>query len=183
MGGGHASVCGGGGEGADKMVFMFILQGAQSKSQQVFPLRKLGFVVMNSKALTSPFVITVCFFTTLFCADFWEPRVPYRKINYVTEWYYVGGMMICTLASPQSVPLGVHKIFLTIIRIEEPLHGFTDGFTDSRLFFHHLYPIPIFNDVIMLSVDQIKVTSLILIWILDYVLGDIAHKKSFYSSS
>ena len=29
----------------------------------------------------------------------------------------------------------------------------------------------------MLSVDQIKVTSLILIWILDYVLGDIAHKK------
>ena len=35
----------------------------------------------------------------------------------------------------------------------------------------------------MLSVDQIKVTSLILIWILAYVLGDIAHKKSFYSSS
>ena len=31
----------------------------------------------------------------------------------------------------------------------------------------------------MLSVDQIKVTSLILIWILDYVLGDIAHKKIF----
>ena len=29
----------------------------------------------------------------------------------------------------------------------------------------------------MLSVDQIKVTSLILISILDYVLGDIAHKK------
>ena len=29
----------------------------------------------------------------------------------------------------------------------------------------------------MLSVDQIKVTSLILIWILDYVLGDVAHKK------
>ena len=29
----------------------------------------------------------------------------------------------------------------------------------------------------MLSVDQIKVTSLILIWMLDYVLGDIAHKK------
>ena len=35
----------------------------------------------------------------------------------------------------------------------------------------------------MLSVDQIKVTSLILIWILDYVLGDIEHKKNFYSSS
>ena len=35
----------------------------------------------------------------------------------------------------------------------------------------------------MLSVDQIKVTSLILIWILDYVLGDIAHKKNFYGSS
>ena len=31
----------------------------------------------------------------------------------------------------------------------------------------------------MLSVDQIKVTSLILIWILDYVLGDNAHKKFF----
>ena len=31
----------------------------------------------------------------------------------------------------------------------------------------------------MLSVDQIKVTSLILIWILHYVLGDIAHKKIF----
>ena len=30
----------------------------------------------------------------------------------------------------------------------------------------------------MLSVDQINVTSLILIWILDYVLGDIAHKKN-----
>ena len=29
----------------------------------------------------------------------------------------------------------------------------------------------------MLSVDQIMVTSFILIWILDYVLGDIAHKK------
>ena len=39
-------------------------------------------------------------------------------------------------------------------------------------------PIPIFNNVIMFSVDQIKVTSLILIWILDYVLGDIAHKKN-----
>ena len=35
----------------------------------------------------------------------------------------------------------------------------------------------------MLSVDQIKVTSLILIWILDYVLGDITHKKNFYTSS
>ena len=31
----------------------------------------------------------------------------------------------------------------------------------------------------MLSVDQIKVTSLILIWLLDYVLGDIALKKIF----
>ena len=31
----------------------------------------------------------------------------------------------------------------------------------------------------MLSVDQIKVTSLILIWILDYVSGDIVHKKIF----
>ena len=51
------------------------------------------------------------------------------------------------------------------------------GFTNSWFFFHHWYPIPIFNDVIMLSVDQIKVTSLLLIWILDYVLGDIAHKK------
>ena len=29
----------------------------------------------------------------------------------------------------------------------------------------------------MLSVDQIKVKSLILIWILDYGLGDIGHKK------
>ena len=49
----------------------------------------------------------------------------------------------------------------------------------ADFFFHHSYPIPIFNDVIMLSVDQIKVTSLILIWILDYVLGDIALKKIF----
>ena len=39
--------------------------------------------------------------------------------------------------------------------------------------------MPIFNDVIMLSVDQIKVTPLILIWSLDYVLGDIVHKKKF----
>ena len=31
----------------------------------------------------------------------------------------------------------------------------------------------------MLSVDQIMVTSFTLIWILDYVLGDIAHKKNF----
>ena len=31
----------------------------------------------------------------------------------------------------------------------------------------------------MLSVDQIKVTSLILIWLLDNVLGDIAHKTIF----
>ena len=66
-------------------------------------------ITVNSKTLTSPFVITVCFFTALFCANFWEPRVPYRKINYVTEWYYVGGTMVCTLASPQSVPLRVHK--------------------------------------------------------------------------
>ena len=35
----------------------------------------------------------------------------------------------------------------------------------------------------MLSVDQIKVTSLILIRILGYVLGDIAYKKNFYTSS
>ena len=35
----------------------------------------------------------------------------------------------------------------------------------------------------MLPVDQIKVTSLILIWILDYVLGDIGPKKNFYSSN
>ena len=34
-----------------------------------------------------------------------------------------------------------------------------------------------FNDVIILSVDQIKVTSIILIGNLDYVFGGIAHKK------
>ena len=39
------------------------------------------------------------------------------------------------------------------------------------------YQYRFFNDVIVLSVEQIKMTSLILIWILDYVLGDIAHKK------
>ena len=32
----------------------------------------------------------------------------------------------------------------------------------------------------MLSVDQIKVTSFILILILDYVLGDIAHTKKIF---
>ena len=79
--------------------------------------------------------------------------------------------------SPYTVASHTSSVKADLCRLTDSA---TVGFADSRFSFHHSDPIPtpIFNDVIMLmlSVDQIKVTSLILILILDNVFGDIAQK-------
>ena len=51
------------------------------------------------------------------------------------------------------------------------------SFTDSQYYFHHLYLIPIFKNILISSIDQLEVMSLILILISDYVLGGIYTKN------
>ena len=51
------------------------------------------------------------------------------------------------------------------------------SFTDSQYYFYHLYLIPILKNILISSVDQLEVISLILILISDYVLGGIYTKN------
>ena len=52
------------------------------------------------------------------------------------------------------------------------------SFSDSRYYFHHLYLIPTFKNILILSVGQLEVMSLILILISDYVLGGTFYTKN-----
>ena len=50
------------------------------------------------------------------------------------------------------------------------------SFTNSQYYFHHLYLKAIFKNILISSIDQLEVMSLILILISDYVLGGIYTK-------
>ena len=87
-----------------------------------------------------------------------------RGVSINCIYYPIFSKVLCL--SFCEIPSPYQDIHMQIICVNRTDSG-NIGFTDSRFFFHHSYPIPIpipiFNDVIMLSVDQIMVTSLILI--------------------